>query len=211
MKVKLQSFADALIVVDVQNDFCPGGALPVPHGDDIIPKINQLFPLFAVVVGTQDWHPADHQSFASAHPGREPFSTIELAGRRQTLWPDHCVQDTPGAAFHPALNQAPFRLIVRKGTDPQIDSYSAFCDNDKKKRTGLLGALRELGVRRVFLTGLATDFCVYYTAMDAREAGLEVVLLHDACRPIDLGGSLEAALVAMQGQGVLVAVSADLA
>ncbi len=211
MTVTLQPPTDALIVVDMQNDFCPGGALPVPHGDDILPKINALSRRFSMVVATQDWHPSDHKSFASAHPGAEAFSTIPYNGKQRTLWPDHCVQNTRGADFHPALDQAPLRLVVRKGMDREVDSYSAFCDNEKDKRTGLAGALRELSIRRVLLAGLATDFCVYYTAMDAREAGFEVVLLHDACRPIDLGGSLESALVAMQNQGVQIVVSADLA
>lgn len=211
MKISLRPDADVLLVVDVQNDFCPGGALAVPGGDYIIPKINALMPRFRTVVGTQDWHPEGHESFASAHPGAEPFSTIEWRGGRRTLWPDHCIAGTPGADFHPALDLRPLRLVVRKGMNPQVDSYSAFMENDKRTPTGLAGALRELGARRVFLVGLATDFCVYYSAMDARAAGLEAVLVQDACRPIDLGGSLEAALVAMQGQGVRIAMFEDLA
>lgn len=193
---------DVLLVVDVQNDFCPGGALGVPEGDEVVPVINRLGERFAHVVMTQDWHPRDHRSFASAHPGRKPFETIELPYGRQTLWPDHCVQDTPGAAFHPRLHLPRAGMIVRKGFRRDIDSYSAFCENDQRTTTGLAGYLRERGFARVFLAGLATDFCVHYSAVDARRAGFAAVLIEDGCRAIDLDGSLAAALRHMHAAGV---------
>lgn len=193
---------DVLLVVDVQNDFCPGGALAVPKGDEVVPVINRLGERFAHVVMTQDWHPRHHRSFASAHPGRKPFETIELPYGRQTLWPDHCVQDTPGAAFHSRLDLPRAEMVVRKGFRRDIDSYSAFCENDRRTTTGLAGYLRERGFARVFLVGLATDFCVHYSAVDARRAGFAVVLIEDACRAIDLDGSLAAALRQLQAAGV---------
>jgi nicotinamidase/pyrazinamidase len=193
---------DVLLIVDVQNDFCPGGALAVPEGDAIVPAINRLAAGFAHVILTQDWHPAGHSSFASAHPGRRPFETIEAAYGPQTLWPDHCIQGTPGAAFHPALQAPHAELILRKGYDRDIDSYSAFRENDRKTPTGLAAYLRERGLQRLTMVGIATDYCVLYSALDGREAGFEVTLDTAACRGIDLDGSLERALSAMREAGV---------
>jgi nicotinamidase/pyrazinamidase len=193
---------DALLVIDIQNDFCPGGALAVAGGDEVVAPANLLMRRFGRVVLTQDWHPPHHRSFASAHPGRQPFESIDMPYGAQTLWPDHCVQGTAGADFHPALDVKRAALIVRKGYHPLIDSYSAFFENDRRTSTGLGGWLRELGVRRVFLCGLATDFCVHYSAIDARRLGFEVVVLLDACRAIDLDGSLSAALDTMRKAGV---------
>jgi nicotinamidase/pyrazinamidase len=184
---------DILLVVDIQKDFCPGGALAVPHGDEVVPVINALSGKFAHVVLTQDWHPHDHLSFASSHPGKAPFQTIELAYGSQILWPDHCVQGTPGAAFHDDLRIPHAELVLRKGYHRAIDSYSAFCENDRKTRTGLAGYLGERGFRRVFLAGLAFDFCVRYSAEDARREGFETIVIEDACRGIDLDGSMTAA------------------
>jgi nicotinamidase/pyrazinamidase len=193
---------DVLIVVDVQNDFCPGGALAVPEGDAIMPLVNRLARHFAHVVVTQDWHPSGHLSFASAHPGRKPFETIEVDYGPQTLWPDHCVQGTAGAAFHSALDIPHAELVIRKGYHPLIDSYSAFRENDGKTPTGLTGYLRERGLERVTLCGLATDFCVYFSAIDARKAGFETRLVLEASRAIDIDGSLARALSAMREAGV---------
>lgn len=193
--------SDALLVIDVQNDFCPGGGLAVTDGDAVVPVINRLMPHFDEVLLTQDWHPAGHGSFASAHPGRAAFETARLAYGEQTLWPDHCVQGTPGADFHRDLNTTPARLIIRKGFRPGIDSYSAFFENDRSTPTGLAGYLRERGLKRLFLCGLATDYCVAYSALDARAERFEAVVLLDACRAIDLGGSLNAALTRMQWAG----------
>jgi nicotinamidase/pyrazinamidase len=194
---------EVLIVVDVQNDFCPGGALAVPDGDGVVPAINRLAAQFAHVVLTQDWHPPGHSSFAGAHPGRRPFETIEAAYGAQTLWPDHCVQETSGAAFHPALAVPHAELVLRKGFRRAIDSYSAFRENDRRTPTGLAAYLRERGFERLTLCGLATDFCVFYSAIDAREAGFAVTLAIDACRGIDLDGSLDRALRAMTEAGVV--------
>jgi nicotinamidase/pyrazinamidase len=194
--------SDLLLVVDVQNDFCPGGALAVSAGDAVVPVANQLGERFQHVVLTQDWHPPGHRSFASTHPGRKPFETIELDYGAQTLWPDHCVQDTPGAAFHPRLHLPRAELVLRKGFRPAIDSYSAFYENDRVTPTGLAFYLRERGFTRLFLAGLATDFCVYYSAIDARRHGFSVVVIEDGCRGIDLAGSLAAALRAMAEAGV---------
>ena len=193
---------DVLIVTDPQRDFCPGGALAVPEGDQIMPLVNRLARHFAHVVVTQDWHPAGHLSFASAHPGRKPFETIEVDYGPQTLWPDHCVQGTAGAAFHSALDIPHAELVIRKGYHPLIDSYSAFRENDGKTPTGLSGYLRERGLRRVTLCGLATDFCVYFSAIDARKAGFETRLVLEASRAIDIDGSLARALSAMREAGV---------
>lgn len=192
---------DCLIVVDVQNDFCPGGALAVPDGDAVMPVINRLMGRFAHCILTQDWHPHGHQSFASAHPGREPFQTIKAPYGEQTLWPDHCVQGSRGAGFHPALQTDRAELILRKGCRAQIDSYSAFYENDRLATTGLAGYLRERGFTRLFLAGLATDFCVRYSAEDARREGFEVVVIEDACRAIDLDGSLSATWTSLQACG----------
>ena len=193
---------DVLIVVDPQRDFCPGGALAVPDGDAIMPLVNRLARQFAHVILTQDWHPSGHASFASAHPGRRPFETIAMEYGPQTLWPDHCVQGSDGAAFHPALDLNRAELIVRKGYHPKIDSYSAFRENDRKTPTGLAGYLRERGFARVTLCGLATDYCVLFSAIDARAAGFETIVMLEACRGIDLDGSLPKALAAMREAGV---------
>ena len=181
---------DALLVIDVQNDFCPGGALAVTGGDEVVPIIQRIAPLFDHVILTQDWHTAGHQSFASSHPGKQPFEQIELSYGPQTLWPDHCVQGSPGAEFHPDLNLPQAELILRKGFRPEIDSYSAFFENDRSTPTGLVGYLRERGLTRVFLAGLAYDYCVGFSALDARRLGLPAIILRDACRAIDLNGSV---------------------
>ena len=201
---------DLLLVVDVQNDFCPEGALGVPGGDAVVPVINRIQPGFAHVVLTQDWHPAGHQSFASTHPGHQPFETVEVAYGPQTLWPDHCVQGTPGAAFHPDLDTDKAEMILRKGTRAAIDSYSAFYENDRTTATGLAGYLRERGFTRVFICGLATDYCVHFSALDAAREGFEAVVVEDACRGIDLEGSLAAAKGAMVEAGVAFIASAAL-
>ncbi len=193
---------DLLLVVDVQNDFLPGGALAVPEGEAIVPLINALAQRFAHVALTQDWHVPGHRSFASSHPGRAAFETITLPYGPQILWPDHCVQGSFGAEFSPALSIPKAQLIVRKGYRREIDSYSAFCEADGATLTGLAGYLRERGFHRVFLAGLATDFCVAYSAVDARKAGFEVVVIEDACRAIDTGGSLAAAWRRMRDAGV---------
>jgi nicotinamidase/pyrazinamidase len=191
-----------LIIVDVQNDFCPGGALAVPQGDEIIPIVNGLAARFRNVVLTQDWHPRDHASFASCHPGTKPFDTISASYGPQVLWPDHCVQDTPGAAFHPALRAPHAALVLRKGFRRAIDSYSAFYENDRKTPTGLTGYLRERGLTRLFLAGLAFDFCVRYSAEDARREGFDAFVIEDACRGIDLAGSIAATHKSLTAIGV---------
>ncbi|BBE74522.1 bifunctional nicotinamidase/pyrazinamidase [Oharaeibacter diazotrophicus] len=201
---------DALIVVDVQNDFCPGGALAVADGDAVVPVVNALARRFANVVLTQDWHPAGHASFASAHPGKAPFETTELAYGTQVLWPDHCVQGTPGAELHAGLEVPHAQLVIRKGWNAGVDSYSAFREADRATRTGLAGYLRERGVERVFVVGLATDYCVGWTAIDARAAGFAAVVIEDACRGIDLGGSLARAWADMAAAGVERVTSAAL-
>jgi nicotinamidase/pyrazinamidase len=193
---------DVLVVVDVQNDFCPGGSLPVPHGEEVVPTINALGQRFRHVVLTQDWHPPDHRSFASSHPGRQAFQSIELPYGPQVLWPDHCVQGTAGAQFHAGLQVARAELILRKGYRRDIDSYSAFYENDHTTPTGLAGYLRERGFTRVFLAGLAFDFCVRFSAEDARRSGFEVVVVEDACRGIDMDGSVAATQQALQSLGV---------
>ena len=193
---------DLLLIIDVQNDFCPGGALAVADGDAVVPVINRLAERFDHVVLTQDWHPPGHRSFATSHPGSAPFATIGMPYGEQTLWPDHCVQDTPGAAFHPRLVTKRAELVVRKGFRADIDSYSAFYENDRLIPTGLAGYLRERGLRRVFLAGLATDFCVHYSAVDARRLGFDTVVIEAGCRAIDLAGSLDAAGAAMAAAGV---------
>ena len=193
---------DLLLIIDVQNDFCPGGALAVADGDAVLPVVNRLAERFDHVVLTQDWHPSGHSSFATAHPGSTPFETISMAYGPQTLWPDHCIQGTPGAAFHPKLATERAELVIRKGFRSAIDSYSAFYENDRRTPTGLAGYLRERGLRRIFLAGLATDFCVHYSAMDARRLGFDTVLIEGGCRAIDLGGSLDAAWAAMAAAGV---------
>jgi nicotinamidase/pyrazinamidase len=193
---------DVLLIIDVQNDFCAGGALAVPDGDAVVPVINRLSERFAHIALTQDWHPTGHSSFATTHPGRGPFELVTMPYGEQTLWPDHCVQGTPGVGFHPQLNTQRAELVIRKGFRPDIDSYSAFYENDRRTPTGLAGYLRERGFRRVFLAGLATDFCVFYSAADARRLGFNVVLIEQGCRGIDLNGSLDAAWAAMAEAGV---------
>lgn len=184
--------SDVLVVVDIQNDFCPGGSLAVPDGDHVVPVINHIAGKFQHVVLTQDWHTPNHQSFASAHPGKKPFETIELFYGPQVLWPDHCVQETHGAAFHKDLKIPHAALVIRKGFRPTIDSYSTFYENDRKTPTGLAGYLRERGLTRVFLAGLAFDFCVRYSAEDGKRAGFTVMVIEDACRSIDVEGSADA-------------------
>jgi nicotinamidase/pyrazinamidase len=181
---------DVLLVVDIQNDFCPGGSLAVPRGDEVVPLINRLVQHFEHVVLTQDWHPRGHQSFASTHPGHKPYDTIEIAYGPQILWPDHCVQGTEGAEFRKDLQVTHAELVLRKGYHRDIDSYSAFYENDRKTRTGLAGYLRERGFIRVFVAGLAYDFCVRYSSEDAHREGFEVVVIEDACRGIDVDGSM---------------------
>ncbi|MBX3530583.1 MAG: bifunctional nicotinamidase/pyrazinamidase [Rhizobiaceae bacterium] len=184
--------AEALIVIDVQNDFCPGGALAVADGDAVVPVVNRLIERFEHVVLTQDWHPAGHSSFASSHPGKQPFSTTTMPYGEQTLWPDHCIQGTRGAQFHPGLVWTKAELVVRKGFRPPIDSYSAFFENDRATPTGLGGYLKERGIVKVTLAGLATDFCVGFSALDARKLGFDATVVMEGCRAIDLGGSLAA-------------------
>ena len=193
---------DVLLVIDVQNDFCPGGSLAVPDGDAILPTVNRLAREFAHVILTQDWHPPGHSSFASAHPGRQPYETTEMDYGPQILWPDHCVQDTPGAAFRTGLDVPRAELVLRKGFHRAIDSYSAFRENDRRTATGLAAYLRERGFERVTLCGRATDFCVLYSALDVREAGFATSVVLDACRGIDHEGSLARAVAAMREAGV---------
>ena len=193
---------EALIVIDVQNDFCPGGALAVAGGDEIIPRINGLMGGFGTVVLTQDWHPADHLSFADNHPGAAPFSLTEMPYGPQVLWPRHCVIGSEGAAFHPALRTDPAQMVIRKGFRPQIDSYSAFFENDRRTATGLDGYLKARGISAVTLVGLALDYCVAYSALDAAGLGYRVTVLESAARAIDLNGSLAAARDAMRAAGV---------
>lgn len=192
---------DALVVVDVQNDFCPGGALAVADGDAVVPIINALAPRFAIVALTQDWHPAGHISFASTHV-REPFTSIDVAYGSQVLWPDHCVQGSVGAEFHPALDIPNAQAVLRKGHQPGIDSYSGFREADRTTATGLAGYLKERDAQRVFVCGLATDFCVAWTAYDAADAGWPVFVIEDACRAIDLEGSLERTFAEFDRRGI---------
>ena len=193
---------DLLLITDIQNDFCPGGALAVPEGDQIVAGINRLAARFQHSVLTQDWHPPGHSSFASTHPGAAPFSTVEMPYGPQVLWPDHCVQGSWGAAFHSDLATSAAELIIRKGFRKAIDSYSAFYENDHQTPTGLTGYLRDRGFSRLYLCGLATDYCVAWSALDARQHGFEVVLIEDACRAIDLEGSLTQARRRMTEAGV---------
>ncbi|UZD90599.1 bifunctional nicotinamidase/pyrazinamidase [Cognatishimia activa] len=192
----------ALIVIDVQNDFCPGGALAVPDGDEIVGGINDLMSEFDTVILTQDWHPAGHSSFATSHAGKTPYEMIEMPYGPQVLWPDHCVQGTDGAAFHMALDTTRADLIIRKGYNPAIDSYSAFFENDQTTPTGLEGYLRTRGLKELTMVGLATDFCVNFSAVDAAKLGFDVTVDQSLCRAIDLNGSLEAALTGMKEAGV---------
>ena len=201
----------ALIVTDVQNDFCPGGSLSVPRGDEVAPVINRLMELFEVVVASQDWHPLGHISFASTHPGKSPFDTIRLMGEEQILWPDHCVPGTPGAEFHKDLDIRPIVLIVRKGWHKGVDSYSTFFENDHRTSTGLGSYLKGLGIRKVYLTGLAQDFCVYYSAKDALDLGFETYMIEDATRGLDQPpGSLDKKMKELAGLGLRLVRSGDL-
>src|SRR5947199_7427878 len=193
---------DVLLIIDVQNDFCPGGALAVADGDAVLPVINRLAERFDHIVLTQDWHPPGHSSFATSHTGANPFDSVVMPYGQQTLWPDHCQQATAGAAFHPELVTDRAELIIRKGFRSGIDSYSAFFENDRQTPTGLAGYLRDRGLRRIFLAGLATDYCVYYSAVDARRLGFDSVVIEPGCRAIDLAGSLDMAWTAMADAGV---------
>jgi nicotinamidase/pyrazinamidase len=201
---------DVLLIVDVQNDFCPGGALGVPRGDEVIPLINRLASRFSNVVLTQDWHPAGHISFASNYPGRKPFESIQINDYEQTLWPDHCVQDTPGASFHEALRVPHAQLVLRKGFRREIDSYSAFRENDRTTRTGLAAYLVERGLERVFLAGLAYDYCIRVSAADAVSSGFAAFVIEDACLGIGLNGSCEETRQEFARIGVIEIGSADL-
>lgn len=198
----IDNSTDCLVVIDVQNDFCSGGALEVPAGDEVVPVINGISAAFEHRVLTQDWHPAGHLSFASAHCGKAPFETVELEYGTQVLWPDHCIQGTDGASFHADLEVTGAELIVRKGFRPAIDSYSAFYENDQSTATGLSGYLKNRGFSRLYLAGLATDYCVAWSALDARREGFKVVLIENACRAIDLDGSLDTAIGRMDAAGV---------
>jgi nicotinamidase/pyrazinamidase len=191
-----------LVMVDMQNDFMPGGALAVPKGDEIVPLANRLAMRFDWVVAAQDWHPPGHASFASVHPGKKPFEKTRLSYGEQVLWPDHCVQGTEGAAFHRDLLLERVQLIVRKGYRPKVDSYSVFVEADRRTSTGLAGWLREVGIRQLWFCGLATDFCVLWSTLDARAAGFDATVVEDACRAIDLNGSLDAAWKEMDAAGV---------
>ena len=197
--------SEALVVIDVQNDFCPGGALAVPEGDHVVRPINALIARFEHIVLTQDWHPAGHSSFASTHPGKTPFDMHAMHYGEQVLWPDHCVQGTVGAAFHPDLECTRAELVIRKGFRQAIDSYSAFFENDHETPTGLTGYLKERGIERLTFAGLATDYCVAYSALDARRSGFAATVVIDACRAIDLGGSLAAMTEKMKQAGVVLA------
>lgn len=200
----------ALLIVDVQNDFCPGGALEVPNGDEIIPTINKLSESFDHVLQTQDWHPEGHSSFASSHPGKELFETIEMPYGEQVLWPDHCVQGSEGADFHPDLNTTRSQLVVRKGFRKNIDSYSAFYENDDTTKTGLTGYLHDRGIDTLYAVGLATDFCVKWSVVDGCKEGFEVYVVEDAVRGIDIDGSVDQAWQDMQEAGATRISSSEL-
>src|ERR1700730_12265876 len=200
--MRIQPDDDLLLIIDVQNDFFAGGALAVSDGDAVVPVVNRLAKRFAHVALTQDWHPSGHSSFATSHSGSAPFESIDMPYGRQTLWPDHCIQGTSGSAFHTQLQTQRAELVIRKGFRPEIDSYSAFHENDRRTPTGLAGYLRERGLRRIFLVGLATDYCVYYSAVDARRLGFDTVVVEAGCRAIDLAGSLDAARAGMAEAGV---------
>lgn len=201
---------DVLLVVDVQNDFCPGGALAVRDGDEVIAPIHRIAPRFHHIILTQDWHSADHASFAAAHPGKQPFESVEMPYGEQTLWPIHCVQGSRGAEFHPALHLPQAELILRKGYRREVDSYSAFYENDRTTATGLAGYLRERELSRVFLAGLAYDYCVTYSAVDARRLGFPVVVLRDACRAIALEDSVARAEAEFAEAGVAAVDSSEI-
>jgi nicotinamidase/pyrazinamidase len=201
MKIDLTS-EDLLLIIDPQIDFCPGGKLAIADGDQVIPLINRIAQGFQHIIVTQDWHPAGHSSFASTHPGNQPYEVIQAPYGPQTLWPDHCIQSSLGADFHPQLNLQRAELILRKGFRPAIDSYSAFFENDKTTPTGLAGYLRERDLKRVFLAGLAYDFCVGFSAIDAARAGFSAFVIEDACRPVNLSGSVETTNRAFETAGV---------
>jgi len=184
---------EALLIVDVQNDFCPGGALEVPNGDEVVAPINKLANKFDIVLQTQDWHPDGHSSFASSHNDKEPFENIEMPYGQQVLWPDHCVQGSPGANFHPDLETDRSQLIIRKGFRKEIDSYSAFYENDNKTSTGLTGYLKERNIRKLYTVGLATDFCVKWSVLDGIKEGFDLAVVEDAVKGIDIEGSVEQA------------------
>ena len=201
---------NALILVDIQNDFVPSGALPVSEGGQIVPIVNRVQAQFDLVVATQDWHPANHGSFAANQPGKKPGDVIELDGLRQTLWPIHCVQNTAGAAFVPALNMKQVAYVFQKGTEPRIDSYSGFFDNGHRKKTGLEDFLKARNVKQVFVAGLATDYCVKFTALDAVELGFKTHVIEDACRGVNLNaGDVEKAIEEMQNAGVRIVKSEE--
>jgi nicotinamidase/pyrazinamidase len=206
----MRSATEVLLLVDLQNDFMPGGALAVAHGDEVVPLVNRLAREFSHVVFTQDWHPPEHVSFAANHPGHEPFQTITLPYGEQVLWPVHCVQGTEGAALHRGLDVPHARAVIRKGHHADVDSYSAFLEADRRTPTGLAGYLRDTGVTRVWCCGLATDYCVGWSALDARAAGFDVALIEDASRAIDLDGSLARAWQQLTAAGVARVQSADL-
>lgn len=197
----------ALLIVDAQNDFCPGGKLAVPHGDAVVPVINSLINQFDIIIQTQDWHPSDHSSFASNHENKEPLETIELDYGTQVLWPDHCIQGSKGAEFHPDLNTEKTQVFIRKGFRKNIDSYSTFYENDQATVTGLTGYLREREVKEIYTTGLATDFCVKWSVLDGIDEGFKMYLVQDAVRGIDLDGSLQAALDEMKEKGAVFVTS----
>lgn len=201
---------DVLVVVDVQNDFCPGGALGVPEGNTVIPVINRIADIFSHIALTQDWHPENHSSFASLHKGKKPYDTITMEYGEQILWPDHCVQGTFGAKFHKDLHIPGAQLVIRKGFHKEIDSYSAFVENDRKTPTGLGGYFRERGFKRIFITGLATDFCVQYTALDAVGQGFKVFVIEEACRGIDIENSLDDAWRNMEKNGAVRIAESDM-
>ena len=201
-----------LLIIDVQNDFCPGGSLAVEEGDAVVPVINRIMPLFSRVIATQDWHPSDHVSFAASHPGRKPLDVVDAGGIEQMLWPDHCVQGTRGAELHPRLEVGRIELVLRKGLRRMLDSYSAFFENDHATDTGLRFYLKGMRARDIFLCGLATDYCVLASALDARRLGFRVTLVRDACRGVDYpAGNVEKALAAMKASGVRIAESTALA
>jgi nicotinamidase/pyrazinamidase len=201
---------DLLLVIDVQNDFLPGGALAVPRGDEVVPVINRIASRFDNVIVTQDWHPQGHISFASSHAGKRPFETVELPYGTQVLWPDHCVQGRRGAEFAAGLAVKHAQAVIRKGYHAHTDSYSAFLEADRVTRTGLAGLLRERGIRAIYCCGLATDFCVAWSALDAKAAGFDVFVIDDGCRAIDTGGSLAAAMQQLQAAGVRIVDSSAL-
>ena len=199
----------ALVLIDIQNDFCPGGALAVDKGDEIVVISNKIQEQFKIKIITQDWHPSTHKSFASNHEGKEPLSTVEMFYGQQVLWPNHCIQGTEGSKFHSKLITDSADLIIRKGFRPEIDSYSAFFENDQKTPTGLDGYLKSRGVNKIYLCGLALDFCVYFSAIDGAELGYNVNVIQDACRAIDLDGSLEKSLNDMKSKGVKLLSTSD--